>query len=289
MANTPKTRSITPEPMPEGFAPSRSAPTGSQTINPLLNRVKMPGETFTLPSGGLFYKEGEVLAPDVKKAEVYVQPMTAIDEIVMKTPDMLFSGRGAEEVFGRCIPQVLNVRKMLSKDVDFLLACLRKVSYGDEMQVEYTHDCKDAKQHTYVLDLNKFISQAKRIDPTTLEKNFTAEMPNGQVVRIQPVTFQAFIDMMEILNSVEDETPEVVKSNMIKSLANIIVDVDGIEDKAMIEEWLDMIPAGYLRKINTVAEKNTGWGTDFTAKVKCKDCGKMIEVSAAVNPLSFFT
>jgi len=259
--------------------------------NPLLARIKFPGETFTLPSGGLFYPpESGILDPSAENAEVHVHPMTAIDEIVMKTPDLLFSGKAAEQVFSRCIPQVTNIYGLLTKDVDFLLACLRKVSYGDVMNVDYQHDCENAKEHSYQLDVSGFVREAKKIDPTTLNSNFVVDFPNGQQAHVQPVTFGGFINTMQILNtSKDDETPEEIKTAMIESIAGIIVDVDGIIDKMLIAEWLSNVPAGYIDMINKVTEKNLGWGTDFKSTVTCFDCGKKMEISASINPLAFFT
>ena len=65
--------------------------------NPLLSKLNMPGATFKLPSCGLFYTSGEI-TPDVVDGEVHVQPMTGYDELLLKSPDMLFSGQGVNKV-----------------------------------------------------------------------------------------------------------------------------------------------------------------------------------------------
>ena len=109
-------------------------------INPLLARVNLPGETFKLPSGGILYDDDEI-SSDVKDGELHVLPMTTYDEILLRTPDLLFSGDAIKQVFNRCVPQVTNPMLLFAKDVDFLLLCLRKVTYGDEMEVPYTHTC----------------------------------------------------------------------------------------------------------------------------------------------------
>ncbi len=262
--------------------------TVNSNVNPLLGRIQLPGETFTLPSGGLFYKEG-VLSPDVVNAEIYVQPMTTLDEITMKSPDLLFSGKAVKEVFGRCIPQVLDTDKLLSKDVDFLLACLRKVSYGNEMAIEYTHDCKDAKKHSYVVDVSHFVLAAKRIDPTTVEQEYVVKLKNDQVVKFQPVLFGDYIAIMQALSSANDsETPEQVRDEMVKSLSGLIRSVDEVEDRTMIEEWLKEIPPMYVADINKRIEQVSSWGAEFTATINCLDCGKKVEAEIPLNPLSFF-
>jgi len=257
--------------------------------NPLLQRIKMPGETFTLPSGGLFYEEG-VLDPSVTGAEIHVHPMTTLDEITMKTPDLLFSGNAVRQVFARCIPQILDTDRLLTKDVDFLLTCLRKVSYGDQMKIEYTHSCPDAKQHSYNADVSQFIRQSKRIDPTTVSSMFMVEFPNGQKAKLQPVVFKEFVRIMQTLNAQHnDESPENLKDEVLASVAGMIVSVDDTEDKGMIREWLEQVPPQYITMINNKIEQASGWGTDFDVKVKCKDCGEEITISAPLNPLAFFT
>jgi hypothetical protein len=216
--------------------------------------------------------------------------MTTLDEITMKTPDLLFSGNAVRQVFARCIPQILDVDRLLTKDVDFLLTCLRKVSYGDVMKIEYRHDCENAKAHTYDADVSMFIRASKRIDPTTVASDFSVELPNGQTVKLQPVVFSEFVRIMQTLNAQQnDESPEKLKDEVLSSVAGMIVSVDGVEDKHMIREWLEKIPPQYVALMNEKIDKASGWGTDFDVKTKCKDCGADITISAPLNPLAFFT
>jgi hypothetical protein len=257
-------------------------------VNPLLDKIKMPGETFALPSGGLFYDEG-VLAPDVVNAEIYVNPMTTLDEITMKSPDLLFSGKAVTEVFSRCIPQVLDPGRMLSKDVDFLLACLRKVSYGDEMTIEYTHDCEDAKSHSYIVDVAQFVLGAKKINPTTVKEEFSVIFPNNQVADFQPVLFKDYLNIMQTLSaSTEGDSPEKIRDEMVKSLSGLIRKVDDVTDNDMIVEWLKGVPPRFMTIMNEKIESVSSWGADFTAEVVCLDCGKKVKAEIPLNPLSFF-
>ena len=257
-----------------------------KAVNPLLEKIKMPGETFRVPSGCLFYTNGEI-EDDVTNGELRVFPMTAIDEIEMKSPDMLFSGDAVEHVFRRCIPQILQPKQLLTKDVDFLLVCLRKVTFGDSLAITYTHDCKDAKNHEYKMDMSKFIKNTKDIKQQEIAQKFTFTFPNDQVVNFKPVSFQAFVDMMQ---ATQDETDaEALKTAMLNTLADIIVDVDEITDKMMIYAWLDKLSSGWLKEFNEQIEKTSGWGPSFDSKQKCKDCGKIITITAPLNPLSFFT
>lgn len=258
-------------------------------VNPLLQRIQMPGETFSLPSGGLFYTNGELDSSVGSSAEVRVHPMTAIDEIVMKTPDMLFSGDAIRQVFSRCIPQVANVDNLLAKDVDFLLVCLRKVSYGNDIQLEHTHNCASAKKHSYVVNINEFIQKSKRIDPTKVATEFNVDMPNGQTVSIHPIRFVDFIRVMQTSTGEDSQmNAEKVKDFLVESITNIITRVDDISDKDMIREWVDKVAPSYRKKISEKMEETLDWGPEFTTTVKCQDCGEMVEIVVPMNPLSFF-
>ena len=283
---------------PADFAPAAPVPTAvpvaqQVVVNPLLARVQLPGETFALPSCGVFYSNGE-LDPSVSNAEVHVHPMTVLDEIMIKTPDLLFSGRAVEEVFGRCIPQVLRPKELLAKDVDFLLLCLRKVSYGPELAMETTHwDCEKAEGETppvnkYNVDVNQFIANTKKIDPVTALKQFTVTLPNDQIVRMTPIRFRDFVNLMQVNETDSTISPEKQVEILVNTLSGIITSVDEITDGAMIAEWLRYIKPEYLGLLNAQLEDTVNWGPDLTYKVKCSDCGEVQEVTAPLNPLAFF-
>jgi hypothetical protein len=261
-------------------------------VNPLMSRIKLPGETFTLPSGGIFYTNDE-LDPSVKNAEVHVHPMTVLDEIVIKTPDMLFSGEAVYQVFERCIPQIKKPSQLLAKDVDFLLLCLRKVSYGPTIEMNSIHyDCKvndEEEKHTYLVDINQFIQNTKRIDPTTIDHMFNVTLDNEQVVKMQPVKFADFVNIMQTHETTPNMTPTEQVAVLVESLSNIILAVDEITNKDMIKEWLSNIHPTYLNKLNNCLDQTIAWGPDFKYKFSCKDCQLVQEVTAPVNPLAFFT
>lgn len=259
--------------------------------NPLLERVRMPGETYTLPSKGLLYKNGE-LSPDVNGGEIYIQPMTAMEEIIIRSPDKLFSGAGITEIFKKCIPQVQKPLDLFAKDIDFLIVCLRKVSYGSEFEVEYQHNCKNAKKHSYMIQVDEFIQATKGIDPTTVGTAFSVKLDNSQKVDVMPIRYRDVVSTLQALNDVETTgkmpSVEEVQRRSLDTLLGVIDNVDGINDKKMIEEWLRELKAGMCKKISDKIEEINDWGPIFKKKVRCKDCGDEIDIAAPLNPMSFF-
>lgn len=257
--------------------------------NPLLARIRIPGETFRLPSGGLFYgPDLGVLAPKVTDGELYVSPMTTIDEIALKTPDLLFSGQAVAQVFGRCIPDVLKPESLLAKDVDFLLIALRKVSYGPQMELTYTHTCEKAKEHTYIVNVDEFLRKSKRIDPNSVTKDFHLELTNGQVLNIQPISFGNYVALMQASDT-DVTDPEKLRDRLVFSVSKIIKTVDATTDQVHIQQWLATIPPVLMKQVTDSIEKTTEWGPDFMTTMKCKDCGVEAQVQAPLNPLAFFT
>lgn len=256
--------------------------------NPLLARVQIPGETFRLPSGGLFYTNGE-LDSNVRNGEVHVHPLTAVDEIIIKNPDKIMSGKGVSEVISRCIPEILQPGRLFAKDVDFLLIALRKVTYGSDIKVEYKHNCEQAREHVYKFDINDFITDAKAIDPTTIDQMFTTQLPNGQMVRLKPMKFDDVIEMMSFVAKSQNMEYEELRFKLFDILTTVIDRVDEVTNQTHIREWMRTIPDPWVKQINNVIVKNSDWGVKVTRTNKCKDCGQSIELEIDLNPISFFT
>jgi hypothetical protein len=253
--------------------------------NPLLERIKIPGETVRLPSNGLFYKNGE-LSDDVRNGEIHLYPLTAMSEILLRSPDKMLNGDALLEVFAQCAPQIKNPMNMLSKDIDYIMTAIRKVTYGDVIDVNYTHNCKDAKSHAYSISLSKILAASKPIDPTQLNVDFSMTMPNYQVVKLQPMRFNNIINIMQSIN--DQQQDDGLGDQLIRSVAFMIVAVDEITDSDMIIDWLKSIPVAWFNDISKTIEKGSEWGPDFHYTAECVDCGQEVELSVTLNPLTFF-
>lgn len=272
-------------PPPEPIKTQNTTP--DTIINPLLARVSLPGSTFQLPSRGLFYHNSE-LSSDVQMGEVHIHAMSAYDEILMKTPDALFSGKAVDIVFKRCIPQILKPTELLAKDVDFLLVCLRQITYGEELEVSYDHGCEKSKAHSYVINTNFFIDNSKKIDPTTIGSAYTTTLDNGQIIKLKPTTFKNLIEMYQDVDPNKIRSPEEELEISILVIRGVIESVDEITDDVMIKDWIRQIPAGWIKAITDVVERTSDFGPEFRFTTKCKDCDEEIVIESPINPVSFF-
>ena len=233
-------------------------PTNTVSVNPLLTSGRIPGETFQIPSGGLFYMDGE-LSPNVQNGEVHVYPMTGLDEILIKTPDLLFSGEAIKQIFERCIPDVIKPFRLLARDVDFLLICLRSVSFGPEVSVLHKHNCTDANENKYDVSIESFMQNVKRLDATTLSGEYQCVMPDNRIVFISPMRYQSVIDMMASINPDQDISPELLNEKMINQLSGLISkvvipeQVEGnveqveVHNPEHIADWVKVLTLPHIR------------------------------------------
>lgn len=258
----------------------------TNTQSSIVSKLKLPGRTFQLPSRGALYNNGEVLSAE---GEVHVHPLSAIAEINLKTPDLLFNGKALEEVFAECVPEVKKPAELFGRDIDALMFFLRLVTYGQHFSISVKHTCDEAKEHQYSVDLEKILQEMKFIDPTTVESNYTCVLPNGQVVKVHPIKFSHMIQLYHMNIGKTELTTEDLKRNIVFNLANVIESIDGTTDRKEIEEWVASAPTPYHNRITEVIEKTNQWGPASSAKLVCKDCGHEMDVDLPLNPVNFFT
>lgn len=260
----------------------------SDIQNPLLGDLKLPGRIFQLPSRGLFYHNGE-LDESVQNAEIHVHPLSAMDEIILKNADQLFSGEAVKTVYPRCMTGLVKPNELLAKDVDALMLFLRVVTYGPGYEFVAKHSCADAKEHSYIADVEQIIGAMKSVDPTTLEEKFTVNLPNGQVVRLRPYMYQDSIDMVKRNIGKKVLSIEDMQQNLNDGVSGMVQSVNGVTDRAYINQWVRELPAPYLNRLAEKMQVLDEWGPNFVWTTTCKDCGEEFKVEIPINPVTFFT
>ena len=256
------------------------------TSNPLMTKLKLPGRTFQLPSRAALYRNGEV---SNQEGEIHVHALSAIAEISLKNPDLLFNGKAIEQVFAECVPEIKKATELYGRDIDAIMYYLRLVTYGPQFQINVKHTCDNAKEHSYLVDLEAQIQKMRQLDPTTAAEKFTATMPNGQVVKVHPIKFSHMIHLFQMNVGKTEFTPEDQKKNLVYNLTNVIESVDDITDKGLIEEWVRATSTPYQNRITEAIERTNEWGPVNTVDLKCKDCNEQVTVELPLNPISFFT
>ena len=167
--------------------------------NPLAKYFRQPSIYMKLPSQGRFWAEGALELPIT--GDIPVFPMTARDEVTLRTPDALMNGAGVTEVIHSCCPNIKDAWKMPSIDVDAVLIGIRIASYGNEMTLDT--DCPAcAEENSHTLDLSSILS---RIVCPDYSQKITAE---NLKIKVKPQEFFT----VDKQNSVQFEEQRLVEA-----------------------------------------------------------------------------
>jgi len=173
--------------------------TVSQPSNPLSKYFRQPAIYLRLPSNGQYWPAGSLDLPI--NGEIPVYPMTARDEITLRTPDALMSGAGVIEVIKSCCPSIVDPWKMPSIDVDTVLIAIRVASYGHDMEIDV--NCPHCQtENNFSLDLRLLLNNTPQTDYTTPVETHNLK------IKLKP---QKFIDVNKT-NTVNFEEERLVKA-----------------------------------------------------------------------------
>lgn len=122
----------------------------ANAANPLAQYYRQPAIYLKLPSDGRWWEEGALDMPVNRELPIF--PMSARDEIVLKTPDALMNGQGVVDVIQSCCPNIRNAWRMPAIDVDAVLIAIRIATYGNNMS--FDSDCPHCRtRNTHEIDL----------------------------------------------------------------------------------------------------------------------------------------
>lgn len=260
----------------------------NHVVNPILAALKVPGRVFPLPSAGLFYKNNE-LSPNVINGEIQIFPMSGLAEMKFRSPDLLYSGKAVTEVIRECVPDILKPERLLSKDVDAILAFIRIVTYGPTIEIKTTHDCKDAKEHSYEVNIEKNMNDSKQLSKENYELFFNIKLNNGQNVQLIPLIWEDAVTVMQI-SSMTNVNNEDIDKLYETNISGMIHSIDGVVDRNLINQWVKIAPSPLTKQIQkSVNDGLVNWGSNYEFSITCKDCKEEVKVPLDLNPATFFT
>ena len=277
------------------------------TPNPLSEYFRSPKLYEKLPSGGKFYNKDIVEYPD--SGELPVFPMTAKDEIIMKNPDALLNGEAVIQLINSCVPNVKNVREMISNDVDTLLIAIQGATNGDDLEV--SAECPDCQE------MVTGIASVEGALETMVELEDIYDVPtkSGLSIQIKPFKYANTIKAgiasfqssrsLQVLGELPDDMDKLrVFNESFTKLANtnyeLIVDAvhnitigDGeeavvISDRDHIREFLDNCEAEIGNAVEKAVAEINKIGIQKTMQFECEKCEKEFEAAVSFDPVNFF-
>jgi hypothetical protein len=272
--------------------------------NPLSKYFRQPAIYIKLPSKGQYWPDGAVEIPVTGELPVY--PMTAKDEVTLRTPDALMNGSGVVDVIHSCCPSIKNAWEMPSVDVDAVLIGIRIASYGHEMDIETTcPHCKEENKHAIDLRVSLDSIKCPDYDEKITEQELKFKVKPQQyfgVNRGNAINFeeQRLADALERVNMDATARTTVIAESMGRLLEISIETVtqsteyielaDGtqVNDKAFIKEFYNNSDGVIVRAIQSKLANINTEGAVKPQKAACTACKTEYEIPLEFDYSNFF-
>lgn len=276
----------------------------SAATNPLTAYFRQPAIYIKLPSNGQWWGEGSIDLP--ANGEIPVYPMTARDEITIKTPDALMNGQGVVDVIQSCCPNIKNAWKMPSVDVDMVLLAVRVATFGSSMDIRTRcSHCNHSNEHEVnlspIIDNIVCPSFNKTVDYRDIRIKVRPQH-YFEVNRANTVSYEE----QKILNLLanDDLEPETKAAELRDSMRRL-VDI-GVESCVNSTEYIEL-PTGdrvssreYIKEFYTNAENEviTRLQSHIAElakitkipdqQVQCEECQGVYQTELEFDYASFF-
>lgn len=271
--------------------------------NPLRRHFRQPVIHLRLPSGGRFYPPGALNMPP--NGELPVLPMTAVDEIVTRTPDALFNGSAIPDIISSCIPAIRDPWAVPSVDLNAILVAMRLASYGHKMDV--TSTCPGCKNNNeFDLDLRIIMDSLKTPDydtPLVLGDLTIAFMPLSyrQINQNSQMQFEDQ-KLMQALNSTDMDTEqrlamlsESFKKITAITIRAIAVSISSIQtpdaivtEPEFILEFLNNCEKDMFQQIRDHAIALRQAGEIKPLDITCSECSQKYTQDFSLDMSNFF-
>lgn len=235
-----------------------------------------PYDVIPLPSKGMFYKN--------KKASLKVGYLTASDENILLSPNLLKSGKTIEVLLKKKILDTdINPNDLLSGDRDAVLVFLRTSGYGSIYKVNLT-DPKTGDEFEYDVDLGEL--NYKPLVEANQDGEYSVQLPISKSnIKFRLLTIG---DINEI-DETEEKKKRIVKNHQdetsTKRLERIIMEIDGDRDKGRISQTISRMRIGdsaFIRKYYNKVEP----GIDLSLEVQAPS-GEFFRANIPIT-VSFF-
>ena len=273
-------------------------------VNPLRAHFRQPAIYLQLPSGGQFWGNGLDL-PEVGEIPIY--PMTAKDEILLKTPDALLNGQGVVDVIQSCCPNIVDAWQMPSIDVDPVLIAIRIASYGSDMPVD-TKCPHCGAENTFDVDLNTYLDNinlpnySKKIDVADVRIKIKPQN-YASINETNKITYeeQRILDNLGVPDVDDPAKIDAYKKHLdrlVKLNAKLLVDnTEYIEipstgtvvsEPEFIEEFYFNCDADICKELRDRMEEINKEGAVKPQTGSCTECSENYNISLVFDYSSFF-
>lgn len=267
---------------------------------------RQPKIYIDLPSKGIYYDN--TIVQDSQYTQIPVFGMNTMDEILLKTPDALFSGQATMDIIKSCCPVIIDPWRLVGFDTDYVLMAIRIATYGEKMGI--TAVCpKCSTENNVEIQL-----------PTVLDALSTHEpqqfMELGELkFTMRPLTYREFTDFSKEAFTFEKTILQLEKNDtlsedektkqrqqvydaraklnikvILRHIASISSGTDTETNLQAIEKFiLDNDTEFYNSIEKSVSQINNAWSIPkFDVKCSGEECGNQFKTGLQVDYANFF-
>jgi hypothetical protein len=228
-----------------------------------------PTEFIELPSQGKFYPDGHPLR-DVSNVEI--KQMTAKEEDILTNRSFIKKGVALERLLESLIvDKRVNPGDMLISDRNAILVSARISAYGKSYVTSII--CPSCQTKTkYTFDLLEKLEESLEEDQEVVSEiteqgTFYLNLPStGWKIECRALSGH---DEKKIVAYITDKTKE--NMTLMQQLNLLVVSINGVFDRAIIEKALEVMPASDSRFLRKEYDKRIP-GLDLKNTFTCKSC-----------------
>jgi len=275
--------------------------------NPLEKLYRSKKLYISLPSLGRFYTQGITLSAD---GEIGIMPMTATDEIKLKSPDSLFNGEALYELFQSCVPDIADPREIPNCDVDKLLLGIRVATTGTDLDISSTCP-KCGSQDDFVIDLTVIMNSTQEIAkdntveledvtvhvrPLTLKNQVIAQVESFYQYRMQQTLLEDKLteeQRIEMFNESLLQAITIKTTQVAECIERVILHNEEqavVDNREHIFGWVKNMDSSTHNKIQEKIIELGNPKMNNRVEIQCSnaECGHHYKTQVDLNPVNFF-
>lgn len=237
----------------------------------------IPFDVIPLPSRGLLYTD-ECLAG---KETVECQYLTAIQEDILTSPNLLQSGRMLDALMTSVLrDKRIDSSKLLLGDRNAIVIWLRSTGYGCEYPVQLK--CRSCgKEWVHEFDLSKLEMKFLEVEPDS-SKLFTFTMPQTKTtIRFKLLTSEDELGILKKVEAIQKKQGSPVDNTMSLKMAASIVEVNGESNPLAVKRFVECLPVKDAKSFRDYVNKIEP-GITMSQDCECTSCGN---ISTEVIPI----
>lgn len=277
--------------------------------NPLKRYFRQPAMYLKLPTLGRWYTSGEVAVNE--DGEIAVYGLSAIDDIMLNTPDAMLNGKALETVIKNCAPEISNVKKLLVPDIEALFLGIKVSTTGGKYDIDRRcpkcgHDNTFEVNCDHVLGMMSYVEDSDTV--VTLDDELEIKV-RPYSLEMRQLFIQKQFDEDRMLKAIDEQNKDIdeitkarILGESVEKISRITFDlvsksIDSVRlikqnitvtNPAEISEWLVNISKRQADAVIDAVNKLNEIGPQRDVPARCESCKHEWTDSLNFDPTSFF-